>query len=75
MVIRVKKQTYKQLMFSTMKKTYIIPTVEVLNIAPATLIAESIGKDPEPGDPSQWDVKEDRTSRGTHDVWDDDWSR
>lgn len=44
-------------------------------MAPATLIAESIGKDPEPGDPSLWDVKEDRTSRGTHDVWDDDWSK
>ena len=59
-----------------MRKTYIIPTVEVLNIAPATLIAESLpsggGTELEEGDIL---VKGQGSSRGTHDVWDDDWSK
>lgn len=63
-----------------MKKTYMIPTVEVLNIAPATLIAESIvtGGDYESGDNDVKayrgdDYSDGRTSVGS--VWDDDWSR
>ena len=63
-------------MFSTMKKTYIIPTVEVLNIAPGTLLAESLpsggGTELEEGDIL---VKGQGSSLGTHDVWDDDWSK
>lgn len=62
-----------------MKKTYMIPTVEVLNIAPATLIAESIGTggNYEGGDNDvkarheDFSADHDRVSN----VWDDDWSR
>jgi hypothetical protein len=63
-------------MFLTMKKTYIIPTVEVLNIAPGTLLAESLPKgDDVIDDPDDILVKGQGSSRGTHDVWDDDWSK
>lgn len=63
-------------MFSTMKKTYIIPTVEVLNIAPGTLLAESLPKgDDVIDDPDDILVKGQRGGRETHDVWDDDWSK
>lgn len=58
-----------------MKKTYMIPTVEVLNIAPATLIAESLPIGDGPVDPEEFEVKGQGSSRGTHDVWDDDWSK
>ena len=64
-------------MFSTMKKTDIIPMVEVLNIAPGTLLAESLpsdgGSGNELGD-GEILVKGQGSSLGTHDVWDDDWS-
>ena len=56
-----------------MKKIYMIPSVEVLLVAPATLIAESLPKDTEPVDPEEFEVKEQRRDVGN--VWDDDWSR
>ena len=57
-----------------MKKIYMIPTVEVMKIAPATLIAESLPKgDDVVDDPDDILVKEQR--QGDYNVWDDDWSR
>ena len=63
-----------------MKKTYMIPELEVLNMAPATLIAESIvtGGDYEGGGNDVKahrgdDYSGSRTSVGS--VWDDDWSK
>lgn len=51
-----------------------IPTVEVMKIAPATLIAESLPKgDDVVDDPDDILVKEQR--QGDYNVWDDDWSR
>ena len=47
-----------------------------MQIAPATLIAESLPKGDDIVD-NEDDilVKEQRGGRGSHDVWDDDWSR
>lgn len=50
-----------------------IPSVEVLLVAPATLIAESLPKSTDPIDPEDFEVKEQR--QGDYNVWDDDWSR
>ena len=55
-----------------MKKIYMIPTVEVLQLAPATMIAESLPKSDDPVNPEDFEVKEQRHSAGS--VWDDDWS-
>ena len=55
-----------------MKKIYMIPSVEVLLVAPATLIAESLPKSTDPIDPEDFEVKEQR--RDVSNVWDDDWS-
>ena len=57
-----------------MKKIYMIPTVEVMKLAPATMIAESLPKDPTPIDPEEFEIKEERSGRGAGSVWDDDWS-
>jgi len=57
-----------------MKKTYIIPEVEIHAICVETLIAESpavtIADDSETVDAGGVDVK-----RGNYDVWDEDWSK
>lgn len=58
-----------------MKKIYQIPELMVVQVAPATLIAESLptggSTELEEGDIL---VKGQRGGRETHDVWDDDWS-
>ena len=51
-----------------------IPTVEVLSVAPATMIAESLPISDKPVDPEEFEVKEQRSGRGSSNVWNDDWS-
>ena len=56
-----------------MKKIYQIPELEVVQIAPATLIAESLPTgDDVIDDPNDILVKE---NVDNYNVWDDDWSR
>lgn len=51
------------------------PTVEVLSVAPATMIAESLPMSDKPVDPEEFEVKEQRSGRGgSSNVWNDDWS-
>lgn len=60
-----------------MKKTYIIPEVEIHAISVESLIAQSpLGGNDAVGNGTQL-VKEDVTSSNTqnYDVWDDDWSK
>ena len=59
-----------------MKKIYMIPTVAVMKITPATLMVGSLPKDGGSGNELGEDeilVKEQR--QGDYNVWDDDWSR
>ena len=60
-----------------MKKTYIIPEMQLTVIACEQLIAESLGINSSTtvqGTSGGW-VKEDATSRDDYNVWDDDWSK
>ena len=66
-------------MFSTMKKTYQKPEIEMVLTAQTLLQSTSSPNvDVDPGNPGvgpgEFEVKG-QGSRGTHDVWDDDWSR
>ena len=65
-----------------MKKIYKTPETEVTMIAPASMIANSPFTFSEDGNSGSGTVTdEDATDealvkgRGTHNVWDDDWSR
>ncbi len=60
-----------------MKKTYIIPEMQLTMIACEKLIAESFeinGNTTVRGTSGGW-VKEDTGSRSDYNVWDDDWSK
>ena len=60
-------------MTTIMKKTYIIPELQLTHINAATMIAESVGVNKTTtveGDRGGW-VKQDRSD---HNVWGDDWS-
>ncbi len=61
-----------------MKKTYIIPQVEIHAITVETLIATSPDKPSAAIDPTKSAAAEDLDVKGntqSYDVWDDDWSR
>ena len=65
-----------------MKKIYMIPSVEVTTVTPATIIANSpFSFDDDHGTGSGTVTDENAEGdalvkdRGTHNVWDDDWSR
>ncbi len=63
-------------MYKTMKKIYKTPEIDVMQIAPATLIAESLPS----GVGTELDeddilVKGQVGGRGGSSVWDDDWSK
>lgn len=66
-------------MHTTMKKIYIIPEMQLTQLACESLIAESVvvdGQKTATGTSGGW-VKEDATStsRDSYNVWDDDWSK
>ena len=59
-----------------MKKKYIIPEVQIVTIEVEHLIADSYvinGERTATGTNGGW-VKSDRSSRGSYNVWDEDWS-
>lgn len=64
-------------MHTTMKKIYIIPEMQLTQLACESLIAESVvvdGQKTATGTSGGW-VKEDAASRQDYNVWDDDWSK
>jgi len=61
-------------MFTTMKKTYIIPEVTTVQIATEMLIAESVERGQNTiSNSNDILVKENKTT--DYDVWSDDWSK
>ena len=56
-----------------MKKTYIIPSLQLIEIHCEKLIAESIAYDATKSTGTQY-IKSDRSSRSSYSVWDEDWS-
>ena len=61
-----------------MKKTYIIPTTQMVAVQQQTIIANSpdVTLDKDAGvAPELFQAKGDRGSRATYKVWDDDWSK
>ena len=66
-------------LIKNMKKTYIIPELDVMLIAPNTIIANSPGTSIDPSDPGvppgDFEVKGQVNGSGSSNVWDDDWSR
>lgn len=58
-----------------MKKTYIIPEMQLTVIACEQLIAESLGKHATGADSGVVLVKENNSSTPDYNVWDDDWSK
>ena len=63
-------------MHTTMKKKYIIPEVQIVTIEVEHLIAESLGINGSREIDNANDVliKRDRSSRGSYNVWNEDWS-
>ena len=76
MIIRVRNRNINLLMFKTMKKTYIIPQVELHTMSVEGLIAAS---DPKVSlgdgtvEAASVDVKSSRPDN--YNVWDEDWSK
>lgn len=60
-----------------MKKTYIIPTTQMVAVQQQAIIALSTPYDPNKTVQGNDDigVKGDRVSRETYNVWNDDWSK
>ncbi len=60
-----------------MKKIYQTPEVALWQVNTTTMLATSGDPDPSvnPGTPANPDDPVLVKGRGTHDVWDDDWSR
>lgn len=60
-----------------MKKTYIIPEMQLMVVDCEKLIAESLvvsGSGTAQGDDGGW-VKENNSSTPSYNVWDDDWNK
>ena len=62
-------QPYKS---TTMRKKYIIPTIDVTFIDVESVVAVSLPVDEESTTNTQY-IKEDNTSRQGYNVWNDDW--
>ena len=57
--------------FQIMKKTYIIPEMLTVQLGTCKMMAESVGKDPTPVNPGDFEVKEQVGS--SKNVWDEEW--
>ena len=55
-----------------MKKTYIIPEALTVVLGTCRMIADSVGKDPTPVNPGDFEVKEE-VGLSDVNVWDEEW--